>query len=887
MPENDSGGAEWAALNSLLDEALELPDESRARWIENLPSEHDGIRTRLRRLLLTPGAADVSNFLQTIPKVDNREKSNSESGEDPPPSPETIAPYRVLHRLAVGGMGTVWLAHRTDVMVNRLVALKLPRGRWLSLGFADRLEEEREILAALNHPQIARLYDAGITGSGQPFLAIEYVAGRPIDEHVRRRQLSLRARLQLFLLVARAVAHAHARLIVHRDLKPTNILVTDEGDVKLLDFGIAKLLHEGRLAAPNSDASRSLLTPAYASPEQIAGEPLGIATDVYSSGVILHELLTGKRPRLGSVRASASSSDLLARRRLPRDLAAIVRKALQPRPEDRYDTINAFADDIDRYLHNQPVHARGDSEWYRVTKFVARNRGAVGAVAAMLVAVLAGTGLAAWQMHITLTEKARALEVKDVLVDLLRNASPYNSGARSPSVADWLKEARVHVDSRLEDRPALRVELLNILGTSLLNLQDTAAAGDVLAEAIRDGTSRLGPRHVETLRARVRMTAVYRYSGRTKELRGELDQLLPLLRMTKGLEEDLAVALKNKAHLEIDEGRYDAGEAAAHEAVDVSLRALGTTHPESVAAQLMRAHVYRLSRTHDEALDAATSAYGHAVAVFGTAPRHPRILEGRLLYGRALGEAGDPMQGVEHLVKAVSDAAEVFGPGSRMVGVFSVPLAEFQMQTGRTEAAVESSRTAVGIIARHTEPQSFRYAAAVHQRGMAQLAARRAAEAIPDMTFAVETVTQALSPGHAVTRSYQADRALALAHAGQLRQARSALESLLPDAGSPVDAAQSRALFVMGVVSRLTGDFTAALQFQHRALESIPANRSADLRRMKVLTEIGMTLLDLGQTRQAVTSLESALAISRRLQIDSAPDRADILTAVSRAKATR
>jgi tetratricopeptide (TPR) repeat protein len=345
--------------------------------------------------------------------------------------------------------------------------------------------------------------------------------------------------------------------------------------------------------------------------------------------------------------------------------------------------------------------------------------------------------------------------------------------------------------------------------------------------------------------------------------------------------------LKNKAHLEIDEGRYDAGEAAAHEAVDVSLRALGTTHPESVAAQLMRAHVYRLSRTHDEALDAATSAYGHAVAVFGTAPRHPRILEGRLLYGRALGEAGDPMQGVEHLVKAVSDAAEVFGPGSRMVGVFSVPLAEFQMQTGRTEAAVESSRTAVGIIARHTEPQSFRYAAAVHQRGMAQLAARRAAEAIPDMTFAVETVTQALSPGHAVTRSYQADRALALAHAGQLRQARSALESLLPDAGSPVDAAQSRALFVMGVVSRLTGDFTAALQFQHRALESIPANRSADLRRMKVLTEIGMTLLDLGQTRQAVTSLESALAISRRLQIDSAPDRADILTAVSRVKATR
>jgi serine/threonine-protein kinase len=206
------------------------------------------------------------------------------------------------------------------------------------------------------------------------------------------------------------------------------------------------------------------------------------------------------------------------------------------------------------------------------------------AIAAVLVTVLAGTGLAIWQTHVALTEKARALEVKDVLIALFRDANPYNSGARAPSAVDWLKQARVRLDRRLEDRPGLRVELLNILGKTLLNLQDTSAAGEVVTQAVREGMLRLGPDHPETLRARVLMTPVYRFSGRTSELRAELDQLLPVLRTTKGLEEELTIALKNKAHLEIDDGRYDAADRAAQEAVDVSLHALGALHPESVAA---------------------------------------------------------------------------------------------------------------------------------------------------------------------------------------------------------------------------------------------------------------------------------------------------------------
>ena len=890
MAETYPTNADWATFSALLDQALDLPHDGRTRWLESLPPEHDAIRPRLRRLLSSSGRGEASGFLKTIPKVDVRDSNTPDSTEDPPPAPESIAPYRVIRRLAVGGMGTVWLAHRTDVMVNRRVALKLPRGARLGVGFAERLAEEREILAALNHPNIARLYDAGITCSGKPYLALEYVAGRPIDVYASARQLSLRARLRLFLLVARAVAHAHARLIVHRDLKPNNILVTDDGDVKLLDFGIAKLLEDGRKTETTSDeAEGRLLTPEYASPEQMAGEPLGIATDVYSCGVILYELLTGVRPRKERDatiprRPSDASSSSAIRRALRGDLDAIVLKALQVRPDDRYDTINALADDIDRCLHHLPVHVRAHSEWYRVSKFVARNRVGVAAVLAVLLTILAGTGLVAWQAHVAFTERTRALEVKDFLVTLFEEASPYNNGSRPLSAVDWLKQAKSRIDRRLEDRPALRVELLNIVGMSLLSLQDTSAADEVLTQAIREGTAHLGPGHPETLRARVLRMPVYRYRGAPKEGRAELEGLLPALRATKGLEEDLVIALKNKAHLEIDDGRYAVAERAAQEAVDVGRRALGDRHPEFVAALLTCAYAYQYSRTADEALAAADVAYHTARTVFSDTPKHPRIIEGRLLYGRALGEAGDVERGVEELEQTVRDAANVFGPSSRMVGFFSLPLAEFQMETGRISESLENSRHALSIIERHTRPQSFRYAAAIHQRGTALLAANRAEDALPDLTAASETLRQILPAQHSVTRGFEADQALALARAGKHREADALLQTLLPKTGSPVDPAQSKALHVMAVARRLTGDFVAALDFQQAALRSTPAGRATDLGRMRILTEIGLTLFALGQPQRAVTSLEQALTLSRQRQIDTAPDRVVIVTALRRAK---
>ena len=909
-----------STLSRLLDEALDLPAPDRTRWVDSLPAEYDRIRPRLRAALrhLSPGAADL---LDTLPKIDRGEhewtrthRGDAGTGDDRTGDDgsvediiplETIGPYAILRKIAEGGMGSVWLARRTDGMLNRLVALKLPRRSWHSAELAQRLVREREILASLAHPNIARLYDAGITSGGQPYLALEYVAGQPIDQYVKAHAPTVRARLQLFLQVARAVAHAHARLIVHRDLKPSNILVTDEGEVKLLDFGIAKLLEEDETGEVG-ETSITLtcgrpLTPDYASPEQIAGQPLSIASDVYSLGVLLYELLAGVRPytlprssRTALTEAMAQSeprrpseaaADPSIASQLRGDLDTIVLKALKKRVDERYATTNGFAEDLERFLHGQPVLARPDSVWYRLSKFVTRNRIAVGAAAAVFVATIAGAGVAAWQAHVALTQKAHAEEVRDFLTTIFRDASPYNEGGRALSSIDWLKHVKARADHRLADRPELRVELLNLVGSSLVTLQDTAGADSVLTQAVQEGTRYLGADHPETLRARVWLTLVYRFAGRTKEMRAELERLLPLLRKNVAAgPEALVIGLKNQAHLELEDGRYPQAEAAAQEAVDLALEKLGDRHGETVAAYLVLAYAKQFSRDPSEALRAAAEAHRLADAVYLEMPTHPRAIEGRLVYGRALAEAGRVIEGVSYLSRAVRDAADVFGPSSRMVGLFSMPLSRFQVELGEIDEAIESGQAAVTIVRAHATPESFKYAVALHNRGAALLAARRPAEALPDLTRAVEMLRKLLPPSHGLTGTYQADLALALARDGKHAEAARAIADVLPQGRRPHDLSATWPSYVLGVTKRLAGDPGGALHLQQQLLASMREGQTSELDRMRTLMEIGVNLQALGKSDQAIPYLEEALALSLRCQTRMNPDRADILTTLERAK---
>lgn len=403
-------------LSRLLDTALSLPANAREAWLAALAPEHAGLSETLRQLLAQADLGADDPFLSTLPKVGAppAESSDLKPGD-------SLGAYRLERLLGSGGMGSVWLAMRTDSL-QRSVALKLPHPEAASAGLAERMGRERNILAKLEHPNIARLYDAGVTPEGRPYLALEYVQGEAIDVYCRTHDLGVRPRVELLTQVARAVAYAHAHLVVHRDLKPSNVLVDGEGQVHLLDFGIAALLSPGENGGVVGEALTrrwgAALTPYYASPEQLRGDPVSTASDVYALGVLAYEVLTGRRPYqfkegdlLAAMHAvieidppppSHAVSAVETRRRLRGDLDTIVLKAMHKQSQARYATALAFAEDLQHYLRAEPVRARPASLRYRAARFVQRHW--VVALSIALIAITLCVGIAG-----TLWEGTRAV----------------------------------------------------------------------------------------------------------------------------------------------------------------------------------------------------------------------------------------------------------------------------------------------------------------------------------------------------------------------------------------------------------------------------------------------------------------------------------------------
>lgn len=374
-------GPDWVKLNKLLDAALDLDPAQRGQWLESLPPEYESLRDTLRSMLFRQSGVETLDVMRRAPSISLTEPGLAAN--------DLIGPYRLLRPLGAGGMATVWLAERADGTLQRQVALKLPRTSLANRGLAERLNRERDILAALEHPNIARLYDAGADANGRPYLALEYVAGVPLDVYWASNKLSIDAALNLFVQMASAVAYAHHRLIVHQDLKPSNVLVKEGGEVRLLDFGIAHLLQAGVADEEGSTRYRAF-TPRYAAPEQLDGQPATVATDIYSLGIILKELLAGRSA-------------------LHLDLTAIVDKAMRPQPDERYRTVNELVEDIERHRSHLPIRARPNTAAYRTGKFM-RRHGAVTALAAsLLLAILGGAGAALWQSNVAVRERDRAV----------------------------------------------------------------------------------------------------------------------------------------------------------------------------------------------------------------------------------------------------------------------------------------------------------------------------------------------------------------------------------------------------------------------------------------------------------------------------------------------
>ena len=509
----------WQILSPLLDELLELDPSRRTDRLTEIRRDDGRLADELGALLAEEGAVDREAFLE----------GSALSGEAALAG-RIVGSYTLDNLLGQGGMGSVWLAHRSDGRFAGRVAVKFLNLALVAGSGAERFRREGSILAKLAHPNIARLLDAGVAEGGQPYLVLELVEGQPIDRYCDTHELGIEARIRLFLDVLAAVESAHRNLILHRDLKPSNILVTGDGQVKLLDFGIAKLL--GEPVEATALAGRAF-TPEYAAPEQVEGKEVTTATDVYALGVLLYLLLAGEHPtavatqtpveRLRAVvetepdrlstaagrltrtgagapfAPQADRSRAAKARALRGDLDTIAAKALKKSPHERYATVAAFADDLRRYLNDEPVLARPDSRAYRIGKFVRRHRLGVGAASATLLALIAGVIGTTWQAFEARRERDAALFqaeralAKSNFVDLLLGA--LGDADRPLTQREILGRGVDLVEKQYGSRPRIAIDLLLPIAGHYMSLGDAEKELDAMQRAARHAAA-LGDREV-------------------------------------------------------------------------------------------------------------------------------------------------------------------------------------------------------------------------------------------------------------------------------------------------------------------------------------------------------------------------------------------------------
>lgn len=527
-----------ARLRTLYEQAMDEPADRRDRWVAEQVTDVDE-SAALRRLL---AAAERDGALD-LPSGERAARI----GFDPAAHAQgligqRIGAFRLVRLLGSGGMATVFLGEREGHDFRQLVAVKLLR-RGLYSEIEQRLfRRERQALAALSHPNIAHLIDGGITDAGIPYIVLEYVDGANVVDYAIEHQLDLRARLRLFVVVCSAVAAAHRQLIVHRDIKPSNILVDGSGHVKLLDFGIAKLLGETEDGTTRS--GMAAMTPGYAAPEQYSGGAISTATDVYALGVLLHELLLGERPQSSSTeprklsaRVGELATDLWSlpmpraslRSALRGDLDNIVVKALAVEAQQRYASAAELADDIERHLDAQPVKAHPPSNWYRTRKFVQRHRGGVATTVAFLLAIFAALGIALWQTHLAKAEAERANAMRGFILDAFAEAKPGTPRDEPLSIIEVVEHAIETARADAQMSPGVRIELLTQLGNVLRGQGRTAAALELSRGNHERAKAQLGDNDPITLASGRELVQCLYLKGELVEARALVDRLLALI----------------------------------------------------------------------------------------------------------------------------------------------------------------------------------------------------------------------------------------------------------------------------------------------------------------------------------------------------------------------
>lgn len=644
-----------------------------------------------------------------------------------PPQPgQRLGAWRLLHLLGEGGMGEVWLAERADGLFEARAAIKLLRHDLTGPGLAARFARERAVLARLTHPGIARLLDAGEEApaqGGRAYLVIEHIEGSDLATHVRSRALPVAARVRLLLAVCRAVEHAHAQLIVHRDLKPGNVMVTPAGEPKLLDFGIAALLGDDGSMADTQltrQAGRRL-TPAYAAPEQILGAPIGVAADVYSLGVMLYELLAGVLPfgvPAGASRMALEHAVLHTEaRRLTRttvdpaepgaaprgpgrppdferargDLEAIAAKALRKRPAERYGSVTALAEDLDRWLTHRPVSVRREDRWHRARLWLRRNAALSAATAAVTLSLAAGMAAALSQRERAQQAAETSDQVTAYLAELLSSANPDRYQGRVPTVIDLLERSRAELPTRFPEHPATQARLLEVLVTTYRDLNRFDLAIPLAEQLIAFAEQHFGADDPRAQDASVNLARIYTSQGSPAKVLALIEPLHP-----RWLRRHGEVSLPHANLLYLQALAYArVGRFAESEAV------LARTRPIVDALHRPEEFEHLFFENYVHVLRMAQGRYREAEAVLAaTAPRwdaaDPRFARFIIVLRRnqLMAQRRQALpQDFEPRVQALMQAADdLLGPGNDLTAGLRAELARHHLQLGDAARAAALQR---------------------------------------------------------------------------------------------------------------------------------------------------------------------------------------------------
>ncbi|MEZ4425639.1 MAG: protein kinase [Gemmatimonadota bacterium] len=729
-------------LNAAFDRVIEAAPGEREALLVELCAGDRHLEARVRALL----RHDESGSTPLDTPLDQLVAVALEDGD----VGARVGPYRLVRELGRGGMGAVYLAERRDGSFEQTVALKLVKRGMDTDEVLRRFRAERQILAGLHHPNIARLYDGGVAPDGRPYLVMEFIDGSPITRWADARRLPVQRRLALFQDVCSAVRHAHRNLVVHRDLKPSNILVMEDGTVKLLDFGIAKLLGPGA----NGDATRAehqILTPAYAAPEQRGVDgAVTTSTDVYALGVVLHELLTGRRPDAeqrtlpsrtftsGPSTEADGPGDPLAisqrrastpaqlRTALRGDLDAILLKATAEDPQERYASVDGFLDDLERFRESRPVGARLPTRAYRLRRFVRRNRGPLAASAAIGIALVSGLGLALGQRNAARQERDAAEAVSAYLEGVFESVNPVGRtpGADTLRVADFLDQATESALQDLDDQPALQARMLRVLGRAHFSLFEferatelwqrasevrAAAAlpadpaliralGEVAVERAEwtAADSLLQQALNEAGRATLERAQVLTLTARSHLYRDQFDaaeaallEAIPLLR-TLGSQEDLANALYLRAGLAYERGDPAAAVAPQREGLTLFRRSRGDDAQTAVG--LTNLGIFQRALGD---LSAADSAFQAALAILGDGlPEHAGpVVVALTEYANLLAAQGDSRR-----ADSLYEVAAFRSSGdARRLSVILANHAQHRLRSGNAEGALVLARRSVEV----------------------------------------------------------------------------------------------------------------------------------------------------------------------------------------------